>query len=196
MAERDDEFLSRWSRRKAEARRAGRAPDEPERGAEGAPQRRDKAPSEKRVEGAGADQPDDAAKPSFDDIDFDKLDFHSDYTRFMKAGVPAAVQRRALRQLWRSDPVLAVLDGLNDYDLDYTDTATVVPDLKTAWKIGRGFLGGDASEEASAGQAEGAQAGGGDEAASPAQVADIPADVAGEGGADAGPEDADPGERA
>ena len=30
-----------------------------------------------------------------------------------------ALRRLALRRLWRSDPVLANLDGLNDYDEDF-----------------------------------------------------------------------------
>ena len=38
-----------------------------------------------------------------------------------------------------SDPVLACVDGLNDYDLDYTDAATVVKNLQTSWSVGRGY---------------------------------------------------------
>ncbi|MEE9587788.1 MAG: DUF3306 domain-containing protein, partial [Hyphomicrobiaceae bacterium] len=64
----------------------------------------------------------------------------SDFTRFMKAGVPEAIRRRALRQLWLSDPVLANLDGLNDYDEDFTDAKLVVEFLQTSHKVGQGYL--------------------------------------------------------
>ncbi|MEE9194622.1 MAG: DUF3306 domain-containing protein, partial [Alphaproteobacteria bacterium] len=47
------------------------------------------------------------------------LDKDSDYSVFMKEGVPEQLKKLALRKLWRSDPVFAVLDGLNDYDEDF-----------------------------------------------------------------------------
>lgn len=136
MTNRQEDFLSRWSRRKVEARQGLRKKEQ-----EAAP-----APEEARPPAAGeGGEPVRPGEPvldeeSFADVDFDKLDFSSDYTRFMHKGVPAAIKRRALRKLWTSDPVLACVDGLNDYDLDYTDAATVVKDLKTSWKVGRGFL--------------------------------------------------------
>lgn len=146
MTDREEDFLQRWSRRKVEARQGlHKKADEPAQPGESAP-----VPAEGQ-----AGQPDKAAaqavdESAFDDVDFDTLDFASDYTRFMQKGVPAAIQRRALRQLWKSDPVLACVDGLNDYDLDYTDAATVVKDLKTAWQVGRGYLREDEADETAA----------------------------------------------
>jgi hypothetical protein len=51
--------------------------------------------------------------------DIETLGKDSDYTGFMREGVPVALQNLALRKLWLSDPVLANLDGLNDYDEDF-----------------------------------------------------------------------------
>jgi hypothetical protein len=48
--------------------------------------------------------------------DIETLGKDSDCTGFMREGVPVALQNLALRKLWLSDPVLANLDGLNDYD--------------------------------------------------------------------------------
>ena len=48
--------------------------------------------------------------------------------------MPEALQRAALRKLWRSNPVLANLDGLVDYADDYTDAAVARPNLKTVFK--------------------------------------------------------------
>jgi len=48
------------------------------------------------------------------------LDGGSDYTGFLADGVPEELTRAALRRLWRTDPVFANLDGLNDYDEDFS----------------------------------------------------------------------------
>jgi hypothetical protein len=58
----------------------------------------------------------------------------------MKKGVPEAVKRRALRTLWSSNPILANLDGLNDYDEDFTDAALAVKVLTSNYKPGSGYL--------------------------------------------------------
>ena len=58
----------------------------------------------------------------------------------MKQGVPEAVRRRALRMLWQSNPILANIDGLNDYDEDFTDAALAVKVLTSSYKPGLGYL--------------------------------------------------------
>ena len=70
----------------------------------------------------------------------ESLDYDSDYTGFMAEGVSDALRRRALRQLWRSNPILANVDGLNDYDEDFTDAALVKSGMKTAFDAVRGYL--------------------------------------------------------
>jgi hypothetical protein len=57
----------------------------------------------------------------------------------MAKAVPEHLRRIALRKLWSSNPVLACLDGLNDYEDDYTDAALAVKTLATNYKVGRGF---------------------------------------------------------
>lgn len=76
----------------------------------------------------------------FADVDFDKLNYASDYSRFMKAGVPDAIRRRALRKLWASNPLLANIDGLNDYDEDYSDAALAMKIIGSNYKPGSGYL--------------------------------------------------------
>ena len=49
----------------------------------------------------------------------DSLNEDSDYSAFLKSDVPADLQRDALRKLFRS-PKFNVRDGLDDYDLDYS----------------------------------------------------------------------------
>ncbi|MEM9844968.1 MAG: DUF3306 domain-containing protein, partial [Pseudomonadota bacterium] len=79
-----------------------------------------------------------------------------DFSAFMAQAVPDRIRRRALRVLWRANPVLANLDELLEYGEDYTDAATVVENLQTAYQVGRGML---EHVEKMARQAEDAEAG-------------------------------------
>jgi hypothetical protein len=125
----EDSFLSRWARRKASVREVERQP-------EAAPP----APGE-----AGAVGPDDPDRPLSEEEraalpDPDTLGPGADFKAFLRKGVPEELRRRALRRLWRSNPVFSVIDGLAEYDLDYTDAATVVANLETAFQVGKGIV--------------------------------------------------------
>ena len=69
----------------------------------------------------------------------DGLTAQSDYTVFLQKNVPETLRKAALRKLWGSDPVLANLDGLNDYDDDYTVVTAMTMD-DTLYRVGRGLL--------------------------------------------------------
>lgn len=212
MAERDDDFLSRWSRRKAEARRGLR-----KKPAAGAPEAADaEARETAALTDAAAPSPEPHAEPppedageadraaEFEDFDFDALDYESDYTQFMEKGVPEAVRRRALRKLWHSNPILANLDGLNDYDEDFTDAALAVDVLQSAYKVGRGYLTdedvaemeGDDAEEIVEGEAAGPDAEHDVASRAPAQAPDPGPEPAVETPDDRGPDRADSDETA
>ena len=72
--------------------------------------------------------------------DPDRLQAGDDISGFMAKAVPDRLRRRALRQLWRLNPVLANVDGLVDYGEDYTDAACVIENLQTAYQVGKGML--------------------------------------------------------
>jgi len=81
------------------------------------------------------------ASPGPPDLpDPESLGRDGDYTRFLQPDVPDVLRQRALRALWRSDPVLANLDGLNDYDEDMSRVGAVGEVVRTAWRVGRGYL--------------------------------------------------------
>lgn len=151
MSEKSDQhsFLERWSRKKrgleseveleatqplADIRQAsldsGVAPD-------GMPLVGDQQGEGRAPEGQTA-----APEKDFSDFDFEKLDYESDYTQFMDKNVSSDARHKALRKLWVSNPVLANMDGLDDYCEDYTDAAVCLPKgmMKTAYRYGRGFL--------------------------------------------------------
>lgn len=185
----NDGFLMRWSRRKRGLEPSGKsskavadggdahppvadAPDEPVTVAaldDGRQQ--PELTSDTPATGAGggtetADGDSEAVPPDLENVDIDALDYDSDYKRFMQDGVPEALKRRALRQLWRSDPILANIDGLNDYDDDFTDAALAVDVLKTVHKVGRGYLTDDDDDSDETDEIENL------DAEEPAQVAD------------------------
>ena len=116
----DEEFLARWSKRKALAREGVELPEpdddvaeddgDPAGGADDTA-----AESRQDTDGRGREMP--AAAPELPPIE--SLGEDSDYAAFLAAGVPADVQREALRKLFRS-PKFNVRDGLDDYDLDFS----------------------------------------------------------------------------
>ena len=131
MTASEDGFVSRWSQRKRQARVAD-------------PKDQDETPlQEPTGQGEPVPAPDGTAPDetaAADLPDPDTLNADSDFTVYLKDGVPEELRQRALRRLWRSNPLLANVDGLNDYDLDYTDKATVVAGLKTLYQVGRGLV--------------------------------------------------------
>ena len=131
MAENDDGFLTRWARRKEEARRGAELPEPAPPASDGGDA--DKAPAEPAVDEAELIE-------SLPDID--SMTRESDFSVFMQKGVPRALRNRALRKLWRLDPVFANLDGLNDYDEDYTAIGKPLGQaVRTLYQVGRGMGG-------------------------------------------------------
>jgi hypothetical protein len=158
----DEGFVSRWSRLKSEARKA---PAETQDDAQRQPAATADAeaalpapPDDARGRG-----PDDAHPPApFDPAslpDVESLTFESDYTAFLQEGVPRELRNRALQRLWRSDPVLANLDGLLEYGEDYTAVGTKKTLVRTAYRVGRGMIDRALEEEKAESEATGPLAG-------------------------------------
>ncbi|CUH80767.1 DUF3306 domain-containing protein [Tropicibacter naphthalenivorans] len=72
--------------------------------------------------------------------DPDSLESAEQVQDFLKAALPQRLKTRALRRLWRLNPVLANVDGLVDYGEDFTDSATVVENLQTIYQVGKGMF--------------------------------------------------------
>ena len=171
----DDSFLARWSRRKTEARARRGGTDGVEDAStaaepDGSPGSAPGKPAEPGKRASSAQAGDDASAPrrlngppsaakdvdaiapktdaDFTDVNFEALDYSSDYSRFMQQGVPDTIRNKALSRLWLSDPMFTAVDPFQDYAGDYTDAA-VVPagGLKTAYRVGRGFLSEEEAAE-------------------------------------------------
>lgn len=114
----DEPFLSRWSRRKLDAK-AEPAPQPPEEAK--APEPPPPLPDLPPLESLGKD---------------------SDYSAFLQAGVPRELKQAALQKLWQADPSLMAPEVMDLHMGDYTSPAGEV--VKTAWRLGKGVL--DAAE--------------------------------------------------
>lgn len=118
-----------WSRRKAAVRQA-----------EEAEQIKEEAALAEQERAALEEKSDEDILEELGLPDPETLTKEDDFSGFLSAAVPERIRRRALRKLWGLNPVLANLDGLVDYAEDYTDAATVVDNLQTVYKIGKGML--------------------------------------------------------
>ena len=121
-----DDFLSRWSRRKRDAGGASEAEPAPTV-AEAPPVEVPEEDEAELLARLGLKHP-------------DEMGAGDDFAAFLKAAVPQHLKTLALRRLWRSNPTLACLDGLNDYDGDFTGTGVPAGGLKTSYQVGRGLL--------------------------------------------------------
>lgn len=112
-AESDEAFLSRWSRRKEEARQAPPS-----------------VPAEK-----GADP--EAPLPELPPLD--KLSIDSDFRPFFHPKVDEDVRRAALKKLF-GDPRFNVMDGLDVYIDDYSKTEPIPPEMLAGMKTAQDIL--------------------------------------------------------
>ena len=103
MDEGSEGFLSRWSRRKQEAREAAAEPPAPQ----------EEAPEEQAAVPPPLEPFDPESLPPVDSLGAD-----SDYTGFLAGNVPQELRRLALRKAWTSDPVIAGFRGFAEYDWD------------------------------------------------------------------------------
>ena len=109
-----DGFVSRWARRKAQARAGTIEPAQ----APAAPRVVPVAPVPETPLAAPANEnvAGPPAAPTLADVA--RLTRSSDYTRFVAAGVDESVKRAAMKKLF-SDPHFNVMDGLDTYIDDY-----------------------------------------------------------------------------
>ena len=45
-----------------------------------------------------------------------------------------------MRRLWRINPLFGIVDEMVEYGEDYTDAATVIDGMQTAYQVGKGYL--------------------------------------------------------
>jgi hypothetical protein len=125
-------FLSRWSARKSQTAKGEDVPDE--------------VPAPKIAEDAGVEDEEDAALTDvellekYDLPDPEAITEESGLEQFLNGkGLPGRVRQMALRRLWRLNPLFGIVDDMVEYGEDYTDAATVIEGMKTAYTVGKGY---------------------------------------------------------
>ncbi len=130
--------LQRWARKKAEASKeselAPHSTSAPPSTAESGP-----SPVEQEL-AINEALPEHGVLEKYGLPDPDTIELGTDITGFMQKEIPELLRRKALRALWKSNPVLAVLDGLNDYDEDFSNAATTVNGVQTLYRVGKGMF--------------------------------------------------------
>ena len=104
----EENFLTRWSRRKSEAAESGAAPAE--------------VPKEPAGPLDDQMQKEDT-QPAFDPTSLpplDSIEAGTDITAFLRAGVPSDLARAALRRAWATDPNIRDFVGLSENSWDFT----------------------------------------------------------------------------
>ncbi|WP_300061383.1 DUF3306 domain-containing protein [uncultured Roseobacter sp.] len=87
-----------------------------------------------------AEKGDDAILEEMGLPDPDKMESGDDFAAFMAQEVPTHLRNKALRKLWRSNPVLACVDGLNEYDDDFRAAMLSGGPIQTAYQVGKGMM--------------------------------------------------------
>jgi len=140
----DDESPSRISRslsarlrRKEQVARGEDVPEtlEEEQAAASAPAPDSTAESE---EDAALD--DDQLLQKYGLINPEEIEDEASLEAFMQNGLPDRLRQMALRRMWRLNPLFRFADEMVEYGEDYTDAATVIDGMTTAYQVGKGYL--------------------------------------------------------
>lgn len=129
--------LSRWAERKSKAEKGESLPsDFPENTG-------DVLPS--LDSGTIADDPDQALSDDellaqHDLPDPAAIDDEDMLGKFLEADIPDRLRQLALRRLWRINPLFGIVDEMVEYGEDYTDAATVIEGMQSAYQVGKGYL--------------------------------------------------------
>ena len=124
----DETFLTRWSRRKVEARRA--EPEEAPSGPPGAA-----APAVTSEPGSPASAQPPAPLPTIEEL----RGLESEYREFLQPGVDETLRRSALKKLFQ-DPHFNVMDGLDTYIDDYTKADPIPEAMLRALNHAQGLI--------------------------------------------------------
>lgn len=155
MSQEPERFLSRWSRRKLEAKQEADAvrvvAPQPVPAIAAAPP----AAATATADGASAAAPSAVELPPIESLDGLK----SDYAAFFQQPAEDSLRRAALRKLF-GDPHFNVMDGLDVYVEDYTQFEPIPEPLRQRLVSAEGFLNRAMPEAQQSGDAEAIGAGG------------------------------------
>ena len=137
----NESFISRWSKRKS-----GIVSDEDNlelnKNLRIDEDKKNKKSSEKEIDESNYDElNDEELLEKFKLPNPDKIKKEKGLDVFFKDGVPDRLRQIALRRVWKLNPIIRFADAeINDYHEDFTDAATVIEGMQTAYQVGKGYL--------------------------------------------------------
>ena len=128
-------FLSRWSARKTQISRAAAVTNnDPEVKIEAdVTQADDESDEEVALS-------DNELLNKYELPDPNDIDEEAGLDRFFDGKIPERLRQMALRRLWRVNPLFGIVDDMVEYGEDFTDAATVIEGMQTAYQAGKGYL--------------------------------------------------------
>ena len=83
---------------------------------------------------------DDELADKYEVINPDKVNSSVDLREILNKNIPDRLKQLALKRLWRIVPLYGEVSELVEYGEDFTDAATVIDNLQTAYVVGKGYL--------------------------------------------------------
>ena len=150
-----DAFLSRWAKRKAEARKPHQAGDDLHASAEEEAEAQATTLPETEEDEALSDE---ALCEKYELPHPEQCEQPEQLDEYFKKPLPDRLKQLAMRRMWRINPLFRFADEMVEYGENYTDAATVIPDMQTAYQVGKGYLEKLLKEQEEKEAAEAAQA--------------------------------------
>ena len=143
-------FLQRWSKRKAAVKNENPALAD------------DESLDDQNQALAAEEKPEPSSEAAEDDLTDEDLCAKYELTHpdqcddpeqlddFFNRPLPDRLKQLAMRRMWRLNPLFRFADEMVEYGENYTDAATVLPDMQSAYKVGKGYFDKLMAEKADA----------------------------------------------
>ena len=137
----NESFISRWSKRKSGNVSIEKNTEQKSYEIEDVKNKRKLSTKDKKDESDYEELNDEELLEKFKLPNPDKIKKEKGLDVFFKDGVPDRLRQIALRRVWKLNPIIRFADAeINDYHEDFTDAATVIEGMQTAYQVGKGYL--------------------------------------------------------
>ena len=137
----NESFISRWSKRKSGNVSDEENPELKSYKIEDVKNKKKLSTKDKKDESDYEELNDEELLEKFKLPNPDKIKKEKGLDVFFKDGVPDRLRQIALRRVWKLNPIIRFADAeINDYHEDFTDAATVIEGMQTAYQVGKGYL--------------------------------------------------------
>jgi len=146
----DGGFLQRWSKRKAAIKNENPALADDESLDDQNQALAAEEKPEASLEAAEDDLTDEDLCAKYELTHPDQCDDPEQLDDFFNRPLPDRLKQLAMRRMWRLNPLFRFADEMVEYGENYTDAATVLPDMQSAYKVGKGYFDKLMAEKAEA----------------------------------------------